>query len=78
MNTEQFFNACKNFDWYYDFSDDSRVWRNGTAAKEKLLNEAKSDPIKMKIFTDWNKHMFSGESWSTPRTIKPELEHYHD
>jgi hypothetical protein len=36
-------NRLKNFDWYYEYSDDGRVWRAGVAAEqeiEKLMSDA--------------------------------------
>ena len=78
MNIPEFFEACKKFDWYYEFSDDGRVWREGTAAREKLLKEAKDDLVKKQIFTDWSNYMFTGEGWSTPKAPEPKLENYHD
>lgn len=33
---EQFEKACQNFDWFYDFSDDHRVWKAGSRRKEIL------------------------------------------
>lgn len=76
MKVKEYFEECMRFDWYYNFSDDGGVWRAGTEAKEKLIAEAETDPVKMKIFGDWNKHMFSGNGWSTPQAPKPELENY--
>lgn len=31
MNLEEFEVLLKNHDWYYDFSDDHRVWQRGKA-----------------------------------------------
>jgi hypothetical protein len=73
MNTEQFFNACKNFDWYYNYSDDHRVWRSGEAASKQLLEESKTDPIKSKIYTDWCIYINSSR-----RNEQPKWENYHD
>ncbi len=38
---EQFEKACQNFDWFYDFSDDHRVWRAGNQ-RSKVLDRAKN------------------------------------
>jgi hypothetical protein len=77
MNIKEYFEACKNFDWYYSFSDDHRVYTRESANEKKLVAEYKNDPIKEKIFKDWSKHVFSGKGWSTAQAPKPELENYH-
>ena len=70
MTIEQFFIACQTFDWFYQYSDDHRVWRAGDTAEKKLQAEASSDPIKRKILTDWS-------IWINDRkTDKPELGNY--
>ena len=33
---DAFVERLKNFDWYYSFSDDGRVWRNGRDGQQKL------------------------------------------
>lgn len=33
---EMFNDMCKNHDWYYNYSDDHRVWKAGVAAESKL------------------------------------------
>lgn len=74
MTKEEYFHACKHFDWYYDYSDDHRVWKNGNARKAQLLAEAKDDLVKMQIFNDWSKYIFSNRE-----TIpQPELENYSE
>jgi hypothetical protein len=71
MTIEEFFNACKNFDWYYSYSDDHGVWRRGEARSKELLDESKTDPIKSKIHTDWCVYINSDS-----RIEQPKLENY--
>ena len=33
---DAFIERLKNFDWYFDFSDDGRVYRNGVVGKQQL------------------------------------------
>jgi hypothetical protein len=33
---EMFEDMCKNMDWYYEYSDDHRVWKDGAAAYDAL------------------------------------------
>lgn len=69
-----YFERCKIFDWYYEFSDDGSVYNRGRDTKMKLLSEADGDPIKMKIFMAWQNHMFSGSSFGTEKIPEPTIE----
>jgi hypothetical protein len=77
MNIQEYFEACQQFDWFYDYSDDHRVYTRESANEKKLTDEAELDPIKKNIFNDWSKYMFSGESWRTVKAPKPILENYY-
>lgn len=68
---QDFYDRLERADWYYDFSDDDRVWRAGTAAFQRLRAEAHSDPAKLALYGAFHDHMFSGPSWKTPRAPKP-------
>lgn len=53
MNTEEYTEALKAHDWYYEWSDDHRVWQKGTEAAKKLREaQARLDPLG----TIWNAH----------------------
>jgi len=39
-NLNEFYQRCENFDWYFDFSDDGRVFREGASGYAKLEAEA--------------------------------------
>jgi hypothetical protein len=68
----EFYDACARFDWFYEMSDDHRVWSAGPAARHKLLEEAKTEPAKMQVFDAWQRHVFSGEPFGTQKVTKPE------
>jgi hypothetical protein len=38
---QEFHNIMKYFDWWYDYADDPRIWKQGVMNKEKLRNLAK-------------------------------------
>ena len=50
---EDYEHMLKGFDWYYEYSDDHRVWKKGSEGM-RLLRDAQSrlDPSK----TLWNTH----------------------
>jgi len=76
MTPTEFFNRCKNHDWYYDFSDDYRVWQRGTAARDelrRLIAEAGADrSVFQAIYDKWRDYMFNGPSWGTEKPPEPQ------
>lgn len=75
---KKYFEACEKFDWYYSFSDDHRVWSSGEKKEKELIAEYKNDPIKEKIFNDWQNYVFSGSESNGRGYIKPKLENYYE
>jgi hypothetical protein len=69
--TQGFYDRCESFDWYYEYSDDHRVWQRGCAAHDALRAEAISDPEKDVIYQAWHKHMFSGVEFGTDKAPRP-------
>lgn len=78
MTIEEFFNACKGFDWFYAMSDDHRAWQRGSIGERKLKNEAKTDPTKQMMYEHWHNYMFSGDPWGTAKAPEPKLKDYID
>lgn len=78
MNIKEFFEACQTFDWYYSFSDDGRVWNTWEKREKELQKEYMTDPIKEKIFNDWQNYVFSGSESNGRGYIKPKLENYYE
>ena len=70
-STQEFYDRCATFDWYYDYSDDHRVWQRGCAVHDALRAEAASDPAKALIYHAWREYMFSGEEWGTEKAPQP-------
>lgn len=66
-----YYDRLDRADWYYDWSDDIRVYRSGEAAFEKLKAEAATDPQKTILYDGFHAHMFSGKSWNTEKQPKP-------
>ena len=40
MHITEYKKALQSMDWWFDYSDDHRVWRMGMAQKRQLLREA--------------------------------------
>lgn len=55
---EQLEEELKCHDWYFDYSDDHRVWKNGQAHRDKIrgmMSQLKKDhPEEVKAL--WNKY----------------------
>lgn len=41
----QYVQKLSAHDWYFDYSDDHRVWSRGNEKSKELQSKAKSDPV---------------------------------
>lgn len=62
---------CKH-DWYYDYSDDGKVWQRGLDSRNRLEVEARTDPKKAELYNGFKNHYFSGRAFGTERQPHPE------
>lgn len=76
MTRTEFFKACRNFDWFYVMSDDSRVYRQGREAEDKMKQEAAHDTVKANMFQAWNAHVCSGEAFGKEKLPEPQREEF--
>lgn len=62
MPTIEEFNAyiikLAHHDWYYDYSDDGRVYRAGKAGLEYLQSQVKKHPIYKDAFNVWTAYIY--------------------
>jgi hypothetical protein len=72
MEIKEFYDLCKNHDWYCDYSDDQRRWKAGTANMDNLIKLSKGNEIFEKILKDFGDFYFKGKA----RGNKPKLEDY--
>lgn len=76
MNKEEFQQMLDNHDWFYDWTDDGRVWRVGYARHQEILVIAKSSPEFAKLYDDaWFKH-FCLPHFDTSRDKAPMVSYY--
>nr|WP_249181235.1 hypothetical protein [Burkholderia vietnamiensis] len=69
---EQFYDMLDRHDWFFGYSDDSRVYRNGSDNLERLKGIADSlGADHAALLAAFQKHHFSGAPWSTPKWDKP-------
>jgi len=69
MTIQEFYDKLAKFDWYYSFSDDGRVFREGSAKESQLKSEAAQTPGGQKLYKAFANWMCShGQS---PRPARP-------
>jgi uncharacterized alpha-E superfamily protein len=69
ITTEEFFNACMKHDWYYEFSDDGRVYNRGKEAERLLESYIATNDTFKNIYNDFIK-------WCNREGGKPILQNY--
>jgi hypothetical protein len=72
MTLQEFHDACASHDWYYEMSDDHRVWQRGQGERMALLHGSGESTQHDEIYKRWRLHAFSGPNWGTEKAPKPE------
>lgn len=65
MTREEYFDALKSFDWYYQMSDSGEVWARGDRSLRALRLEADQDTEKKKMFSEFA-HFYNGTRSTEP------------
>jgi len=65
----KFYDLCERHDWWYEMSDDHRVWLAGGAAQAALVAHTKKNPALRPIYDAWSE--YHGD-YSNPARTKPE------
>ena len=71
----EFYDILNSHDWYFNYSDDHRVWTRGNRALNRIRHIAAESGQHNKLFQDFQNHHFSGEAFNTPKQPKPERPH---
>jgi hypothetical protein len=45
-------------DWYYDYSDDQRVWRAGVEERDAIVEMTKLDPAYLELYQLYLAHLY--------------------
>jgi len=53
----QYISKLASHDWYYEYSDDNRVYREGSRAFSDLVLEKANCPVKAKAYLIWELHL---------------------
>lgn len=58
MDARKFWTMCRVHDWYYQYSDDSEVYRNGRDSEEELYRIATENPDLQTVLAQWREFHF--------------------
>ena len=53
MTVKEYMTMLQNHDWFYDYSDDHRVWQDGVNERQKLRDAFSLDKRFKKMYNDW-------------------------
>jgi hypothetical protein len=68
-----FYKMLEDHDWYFRFSDNSKIEQKGFENYIRLINIAEEGgPEFKKLLNGFERHMFSGKPWEGERAPKPE------
>jgi hypothetical protein len=67
----EFWEKLNKFNWYYDFSDDSKIWDRGKLTHRELAAIAKISPEHQTLYNKFTKHAYSGRAWGNEKVPKP-------
>lgn len=70
MDARKYWTACRMHDWFYQYSDDPGVYREGSESEANLMRLAWNKPELTEIFDAWKEHMFG----SGPKPKEPMME----
>ncbi len=58
-NIGEYFNRLTNHDWYYNYSDDHRVWKAGSANYDLIRDKSKENVTYKRMYNEFTKWMNS-------------------
>lgn len=70
MTPRQFWQLCRQHDWYYAYSDDHRVWLRGEEATRAMEQLVKDQPKLRSIYAEfvfWINQEVRGEPPAEPK-----------
>lgn len=72
MKLKEFYKQLDALDWFYQFSDDSKVYDRGERAVREASRLAESmGPSHAALFEAFRAHKFSGPNFGCPPVPKP-------
>jgi|TARA_Y100000310_G_scaffold44394_1_gene41431 hypothetical protein len=72
MTLQEFWDMLNRHDWYYQFSDDHRIWSEGSKNSDQIRLLSDISPEHKKLYEGFCKHFFGGEHFNKVESPKPE------
>lgn len=72
VTLKEYYKMLKEHDWYFDWSDDGRVWEKGRAAHSRLAAMSTQSPEHKALWEGFKSHKFTGKPWNTEQAPMPE------
>ena len=73
MTPEAYLKKLQSHDWYYNYSDDNRVYNAGLAEERDLRAIARTDPELEQLFESYLAFVFSGPTFGIPKQPAPTI-----
>lgn len=71
MTLWEFYIELEHHDWFYAWSDDGRVYRNGEANRVRLRDIARTSMAHARLYVSFRRHHFSGAAFGKKQFPKP-------
>jgi hypothetical protein len=73
ISLSDFYSQLQRHDWFYNFSDDNRVFRAGDADAKRLKQVATSNgPEYISLLEAYRAAKYSGQPWGTEQKSLPD------
>lgn len=76
LSLKEYYILLNAHDWYYAFSDDTRVYNAGVSSLRALKKLMDQSPEHAELFNAFQAHHFTGPGFGNPRQPKPDLKLY--
>ena len=58
MTPEEYYVELERHDWFYEYTDDHRVWQLGKANLARLQSIAQENPVLLGLYEAFSEYMF--------------------
>ena len=73
MTLRELYAELERHDWFYEMSDDQRVWNEGLRKELDLQRKCQQVEGGTALYAAFTAHHFSGPAWGTTKKPKPPL-----
>ena len=69
MDLVEYFKELQRHDWYYEYSDDHKVWEKGRNNSKRIQAAAQESEVMLRMYKDYADYVFN-------KMPKPTIEKY--